>query len=241
MCSFEVNMKTEKQRRSRWRRMILPVLFFLAPLCSLNTGMAQETEEQSTGVRLFEAGEFVRAKQILEAHLKSHPKNTQTMLHLGWVALEQNRLSTAVEWFEEATRIASTNSLYFLWLGRAFGLQAREAGVPRGAISCGKAKAAFDKSVKSARPACCLERGWTGPKRVSKRISNRNPTSSCPLWHGRTIASGWFTNGLEIARRLTANFKPHWIWIPTTKKRRLHSRISSKQKITTRLTMIAHR
>lgn len=69
------------------------------------------------------------------------------MLRLGWVALEQNQLEQAVHWFKQATEVVPDNSLYFHWLGRAFGSPARQAGIPGGAIPCRRAKAAFDKTV----------------------------------------------------------------------------------------------
>jgi len=115
--------------------------------CFWSVGVAQESRQMEAAMQLFKTGEFAQAKKGFEAHLKSFPRDAEAMLRLGWVALEQKNLDAAVKWFERATRTDKTNSLYFLWLGRAHGVQAREAGIPEGAIPCANAKTAFDKAV----------------------------------------------------------------------------------------------
>jgi tetratricopeptide (TPR) repeat protein len=104
-------------------------------------------ESGVSGPALFQEHKFEQATQAFEADLKAGTNQVQALIYLGRIAFEGNHLGEAARFFERATDLATNNSMAYLWLGRAYGVQARELGPPRGIGPARKAKNALEKSV----------------------------------------------------------------------------------------------
>ena len=101
-------------------------------LAQYRTTAADTPDDSSRGREFFREHDFAKAAAAFEANLKANPTDVEAVIYLGRIAFEQNRLDDAARSFERATIIASRNSMAFLWLGRVYGVQARELGPPRG-------------------------------------------------------------------------------------------------------------
>ncbi|MBM3838555.1 MAG: tetratricopeptide repeat protein [Verrucomicrobia bacterium] len=95
----------------------------------------------------FERHDFPAAERQFHRLLAADPANTEARLYLGRIALEEHRLTEGIDHLDHATRLNPTNAVYFLWLARGYGLQARNAGIPTGIGPALKSRAAFEKSV----------------------------------------------------------------------------------------------
>ena len=105
------------------------------------------TRPSLSGAELFREREFDAARRAFRAHLHSDPDNADVRLFLGWIALEEKKTDEAIDWVEQATRLDRTNAVYFYWLGRLYGIKAREAGFPSGAWLARKTKNLFEKAI----------------------------------------------------------------------------------------------
>jgi tetratricopeptide (TPR) repeat protein len=76
------------------------------------------------GIQLFKASKFAEAREAL---LPYGERDANAAYYLGRIELEGNDADKAAEWFERATRMSPKNSVYFDWLGRAYGTQAQHA------------------------------------------------------------------------------------------------------------------
>ncbi|HUQ48527.1 MAG TPA: tetratricopeptide repeat protein, partial [Gemmatimonadaceae bacterium] len=64
------------------------------------------------------------------------------------IAMEQNDGGKAVGWFEKSVQLSPRNSVYFDWLGRAYGQQAQRASKFKLPFLAKKTKSAWDKSIE---------------------------------------------------------------------------------------------
>jgi len=115
------------RQRKRSRRSILwlwgaLVLFSVAPLT------AQTSEDVTTGVALFEHGQFTAAQQFFAAFNSQYPTDPAGPYYLGRIAFASEQYAQAATWFERAVQLDGGNSDYHCWLGRTYGQQAQHAG-----------------------------------------------------------------------------------------------------------------
>lgn len=99
------------------------------------------------GQEMFEQHRFRSAEGFFLEELKSHPQNVEALVYLGRIAFEENDLPKAIEFFEKAAAAAPQDSSTFHWLGRAYGVRARDLGPPRGMGPARAAKHALEKAV----------------------------------------------------------------------------------------------
>lgn len=71
----------------------------------------------------------------------------QAAFQLGKKALEQNDASKAVELFEKAVSLNPQSSVYYDWLGKAYGTQAERASKLRQISLAKKTKSAWEKAI----------------------------------------------------------------------------------------------
>ncbi|HUQ99370.1 MAG TPA: tetratricopeptide repeat protein, partial [Gemmatimonadaceae bacterium] len=77
---------------------------------------AQTPVEQ--GKTLMDARRYSDAQTLLQPLGKS---DATAAFYLGQIAMEQNNGGKAVDWFERAVQLSPRNSVYYDWLGRAYG------------------------------------------------------------------------------------------------------------------------
>ncbi|MBI2950037.1 MAG: tetratricopeptide repeat protein [Verrucomicrobia bacterium] len=113
------------------------------PLCAF----AADSPALRDAIACFNRHDFAKAKLQFHRLLAAESTNAEARLYLGRIALEEDQLGEGIDHLDQATRLNVTNAVYFLWLARGYGLQARKAGIPTGIGPALKSRAAFEKSV----------------------------------------------------------------------------------------------
>ena len=101
----------------------------------------------SPGIEYFNQHEFTKAHAAFLRDLEKNPNDVETLIYLGRIAFEQNHIDDAAHLFERATSVAPKHSAAFHWLGRAYGIQARELGPPMGMGAARRTKRALETAV----------------------------------------------------------------------------------------------
>jgi len=111
--------------------MVSPAKWLLAVLSIASTAMAAANVRQEAGLeagrRAYEASDYVRAIQALQAAAAKEPQNGDVQLLLAKSYLELQEHDPAIKSAEKAVAIDPRNSIYHEWLGRAYGEKADHA------------------------------------------------------------------------------------------------------------------
>src|SRR5882757_5530909 len=111
--------------------MVKRMKWLLAALCIANGAIAATTVKQEAslevGRRAYEASEYPKAIQALQAAAAADPKNGDVQLLLAKSYLELQQHDPAIKSAEKAVAIDPQNSIYHEWLGRAYGEKADHA------------------------------------------------------------------------------------------------------------------
>ena len=100
---------------------------FMASAATAATNLKQETALEAAR-RAYEASDYVRAVQALQAAAAKEPQNGDVQLLLAKSYLELQEHDPAIKSAERAVAIDGQNSVYHEWLGRAYGEKADHAG-----------------------------------------------------------------------------------------------------------------
>jgi len=104
----------------------------LAVLVISSTAIAAGTIKQEgsfeAGRHAYEASDYVKAIQALQAAAAKDPQNGDVQLLLAKSYLELQQHDAAIKSAEKAVAIEAQNSIYHEWLGRAYGEKADHAG-----------------------------------------------------------------------------------------------------------------
>jgi tetratricopeptide (TPR) repeat protein len=104
----------------------------LAALCIASTVMAAANTKREAGLeagrRAYEASDYAKAIQALQAAAANDPQNGEVQLLLAKSYLELQEYDPAIKSAEKAVAIDPQNSVYHEWLGRAYGEKADHAG-----------------------------------------------------------------------------------------------------------------
>jgi tetratricopeptide (TPR) repeat protein len=88
----------------------------------------KQGEVLEEGRRAYEASDYVKAIQALQAAAAKDPQNGEVQLLLAKSYLELQEHDPAIKSAEKAVAIDGQNSIYHEWLGRAYGDKADHAG-----------------------------------------------------------------------------------------------------------------
>src|SRR2546430_16487962 len=103
----------------------------LAVLFIASTAMAAATIKQDAsleaGRHAYEASDYVKAVQALQAAAAKDPQNADVQLLLAESYLELQQHDAAIKSAERAVAIDAQNSIYHEWLGRGHGEKADHA------------------------------------------------------------------------------------------------------------------
>jgi tetratricopeptide (TPR) repeat protein len=102
-------------------------VLILAGTSFATTNLKQDADLEA-GRRAYEASDYVRAIQSLQAAAAKDPKNGDIELLLAKSYLELQEHDAAIRSAEKAVGIDPENSRYHEWLGRAYGEKADHAG-----------------------------------------------------------------------------------------------------------------
>ena len=114
-------------------------LFSLAVLADPIRGQSVEQ-----GIQLFNASKFGEARVALLPHGE---RDADAAFYLGRIELEGNDADKAADWFERAIRMNPKSSVYYDWLGRAYGTQAQHANRFRQPFLARKTKNAWETAL----------------------------------------------------------------------------------------------
>lgn len=133
--------------------MVKQVDWLLAAVCLASTAIAATNVKQEAGLeagqRAYEASDYMKAIQALQAVAAQEPQNGAVQLLLTKSYLELQEHDAAIKSAEKAVAIDPQNSIYHEWLGRAYGEKADHTGWPPSAISLAKKTGKeFEAAVK---------------------------------------------------------------------------------------------
>jgi tetratricopeptide (TPR) repeat protein len=111
---------------ARGRKWTVAALF-IASAATAATNLKQETGLEA-GRRAYDASDYARAIQSLQAAAAKEPQNGDVQLLLAKSYLELQEHDPAIKSAERAVAIDGQNSVYHEWLGRAYGEKADHAG-----------------------------------------------------------------------------------------------------------------
>jgi len=95
-------------------------------------------------VQLFDARKYADARAVLLPHGE---RDAIAAYYLGRIEFANDDAGKAAEWFERAVSMNPKSSVYYGWLGRAYGIQARSASMFRAASLARKSKGALETAL----------------------------------------------------------------------------------------------
>jgi tetratricopeptide (TPR) repeat protein len=132
--------------------MVRQMMWLLAALFMASAANAAATVKQEAnleaGRRAYEASEYTKAIQALQAAAANEPQNGDVQLLLAKSYLELQELDPAIKSAERAVAINPQNSIYHEWLGRAYGEKADHAGWFSAISLAKKTRKEFETAVK---------------------------------------------------------------------------------------------
>jgi tetratricopeptide (TPR) repeat protein len=112
-------------------------MLLLASAALAATSVKQDADLE-VGRRAYEASDYTKAIQALQAAAAKDPQNGDVHLLLAKSYLEMEQLDAAIRSAEKAVAIDPQSSQYHEWLGKAYGEKADKAGWPPTKISLAK-------------------------------------------------------------------------------------------------------
>src|SRR5216683_5441893 len=132
--------------------MVKRMKWLLAALCIASGAIAATTVKQEAslevGRRAYEASEYPKAIQALQAAAAVDPKNGDVQLLLAKSYLELQQHDPAIKSAERAVAIDPQNSIYHEWLGRAYGEKADHASWFSAISLAKKTRKEFETAVR---------------------------------------------------------------------------------------------
>jgi tetratricopeptide (TPR) repeat protein len=124
----------------------------LAALCIASTAMAAANAKQQAGLeagrRAYEASDYAKAIQVLQAAAANDPQNGEVQLLLTKSYLELQEYDPAIKSAEKAVAIDAQNSVYHEWLGRAYGEKADHASLFSAMSLAKKTRKEFETAIQ---------------------------------------------------------------------------------------------
>ena len=126
-------------------RLDLLALILLILLLAVNVVNAQNDLQK--GIEIFEKKNYYGARKFFNDYLQTNPDHAGAYYYLGRIAMEENDLEQATEYFDKATNIDQANSEYFTWKGIAYVQLLSTVDFMRQGIYAPKALNALEKAV----------------------------------------------------------------------------------------------
>jgi tetratricopeptide (TPR) repeat protein len=96
------------------------------------------------GKALMDARNYNEAKAILQPVGQT---DATAAFYLGQIAMEQNDAGKSVDWMEKAVSLNPRSSVYYDWLGRAYGVQAQHTNKLKLPFLASRTRSAWEKSI----------------------------------------------------------------------------------------------
>jgi tetratricopeptide (TPR) repeat protein len=117
----------------------------------LSCGVSLSAQAYDSITVLLNHRKFAEAETLLVRRLKANPEDDSAHYYLGQIPVRSdavNRYDEAIEHFKKCVELKPNSSTYQLWLGRAYGVKAQDAGVFSAVGYIGDIKTAFRKAVE---------------------------------------------------------------------------------------------
>ncbi|PYU79809.1 MAG: hypothetical protein DMG50_22475 [Acidobacteria bacterium] len=132
--------------------MVRPMKRVLAALSIASAVMAAANAKQETGLeagrRAYEASDYAKAIQALQAAAAKDPQNGDVQLLLVKSYLELQEYDPTIKSAEKAVAIDPQNSVYHEWLGRAYGEKADHASLFSAISLAKKTRKEFETAIQ---------------------------------------------------------------------------------------------
>ena len=132
--------------------MVRPMKRVLAALSIASAVMAAANAKQETGLeagrRAYEASDYAKAIQALQAAAAKDPQNGDVQLLLAKSYLELQEYDPTIKSAEKAVAIDPQNSVYHEWLGRAYGEKADHASLFSAISLAKKTRKEFETAIQ---------------------------------------------------------------------------------------------
>jgi tetratricopeptide (TPR) repeat protein len=125
-------------------RRLLAVVFSLC----LQVAPVRADADLGAAQRAYEASDYNKAVQILQAAAENNPRDAEIQLLLAKSHFELNQYDAAASSAEKALAIAPDNSVYHEWLGRSLGEKAARASWLSALSLAKKAQQEFETAIK---------------------------------------------------------------------------------------------
>ena len=115
-----------------------------AVVISLSAPLGAQAPQLQQAKSLIDAHKYAEAKALLQP---IGERDATAAFYLGQIFLEQNDAGRAVNWLEKAVAMNPRSSVYYDWLGKAYGTQAQTASVFRQPSLASKTRSAWEKAI----------------------------------------------------------------------------------------------
>lgn len=106
--------------------MVKSILLWAVLTVTLTANLVAESPDLAGPIALYKQKDYENAALGFAQFESEHPDNPSIAYYLGVIARRQKRYNDAVRYLEKATRLAPTNSAYFVALGDAYGAIANQ-------------------------------------------------------------------------------------------------------------------
>jgi tetratricopeptide (TPR) repeat protein len=139
-------------RLPNWRRYAAALATALFLAIGASQLAARGSEDASGGIKAgeaaYEAGEYPKAAQLLQAAASEQPQNAHIQLLLTKTHLEMQQWEAAIKSGERAVELEPKSSVYHEWLGRAYGERADHASFMSALGFAKKTRKEFETAVE---------------------------------------------------------------------------------------------
>jgi tetratricopeptide (TPR) repeat protein len=108
----------------------------------------QRDETLKVAHQAYEAGEYAKAAQLLQAAAVQDPRDSEIDLFLAKTYYELQQHDATIVSAEKAVALDPQNSVYHEWLGKAYGEKAGHAGMFSGLSLAKKTRKEFERAVE---------------------------------------------------------------------------------------------
>ncbi|CAN5516674.1 hypothetical protein BH10BAC4_BH10BAC4_24260 [soil metagenome] len=122
------------------KKLFLILMLLISLVASAQTPVARAK-------KLFEENRPIEARTILTTIKDSDNEYASAQYYMGRIAIQENKLDDAEDFFEEAIEVNDKVSDYHTWLGNTYGQIARDANMFKQGMLAPKMKAEWEKAV----------------------------------------------------------------------------------------------
>ena len=138
-------MKNKKRHSGNFR---LDLLILVLTILLMGAGSSYAQNDLQKGIDIFQQKNYYGARKFFNDYLTNHKENAEAYYYLGRIAMEENGLKQATEYFDKAVDLEGSNSEYYTWKGIAYVQLLSTVDFMQQAIYAPRALTALEKAVE---------------------------------------------------------------------------------------------